>query len=339
MVETDSKMTINDVAEALGISKTTVSRAISGKGRISQKTREMVMQYIGEHNYSPNVMAKGLATSRTYNIGFVIPGDYQISDSPFFQKCMFAISEVASERDYDMIVSSIRGDDIGHLERLVSNHKVDGIILGRTVENDPSIRYLMAQHLPFVTIGTTQIPGVVQIDNDHFSACVELTSLLLLKGFTKLGLIGGNRDYIVNQSRYNGFVAAHEKLGKSVKRSCIYMDVINMAGTDRAVDDLLEQGVQCIVCMDDFICHYVLNKLSRDNLLVPQDIKVASFYDSYLMDTGNPAGTAITSIRFDTREMGTIACRSLMELIEGKEVPAKNYLGYNIVLKSSTQSV
>lgn len=65
--------TIEDIARELGVSKTTVSRAISGKGRISQATRERVMQFIEAHDYRPNVMAKGLAQRKTYNIALLLP--------------------------------------------------------------------------------------------------------------------------------------------------------------------------------------------------------------------------------------------------------------------------
>lgn len=338
-MNTNGRITINDVADALGISKTTVSRAISGKGRIGSETRNRVLNYISEHNYSPNVIAKGLAQHRTYNIGFIVPGDYRIIDVPFFQKVMFSISETASELDYDVIVSSINGNDISHLERLITNHKVDGIILGRTVENDPSIHYLKEHNIPFVTLGTTEIPDVIQIDNDHENACIELTSLLLLKGITNLGLIGGNKSHVVNHKRYNGYIRAHERLDISINYENIYLDINNMAGIDRAVDDMLSNGVHCIICMDDSICHFVLNKLSRDHLLVPQDIKVASFYDSSLMEFNYPAESSITSIKFDIRQMGNIACQTLISLIDGQPVKPVNLLGYNIILKTSTQSM
>ena len=78
------KMTIDDIAEALGVSKTTVSRAISGKGRISAATTARIRDYIEQHNYKPNVVARGLAQQRTYNIGVVCPMDYEIFDLPFF---------------------------------------------------------------------------------------------------------------------------------------------------------------------------------------------------------------------------------------------------------------
>lgn len=81
-----NKITIDDVAGALGVSKTTVSRAISGKGRISEGTRQRVLEYIKKYHYRPNVVAKGLANSKTYNIGWVIPGGVRRNGFAFFSK-------------------------------------------------------------------------------------------------------------------------------------------------------------------------------------------------------------------------------------------------------------
>ena len=93
--EEKKNITIADVAEALGVSKTTVSRAISGKGRIGQETRDRVLKYIEEHDYKPNVIAKGLAQSKTYNLCVVMPGEYDVVDLTFFQECLFGIQEIA----------------------------------------------------------------------------------------------------------------------------------------------------------------------------------------------------------------------------------------------------
>ena len=95
MSEQYKNITISDVAEALGVSKTTVSRAISGKGRIGEATRQRILEYIEEHDYKPNVIAKGLAQSRTYNICVVMPGNYSLVDLPFFQEIIMGIQEVA----------------------------------------------------------------------------------------------------------------------------------------------------------------------------------------------------------------------------------------------------
>ena len=125
-------ITIADVAEALGVSKTTVSRAISGKGRIGKETRKRVLEYIEEHDYKPNAIAKGLAQSKTYNICVVMPRDYEVVDWNFFQRCLFGIQEMAETVGYDILLTMCQMNDISSLERIVANHKVDGVILMRT---------------------------------------------------------------------------------------------------------------------------------------------------------------------------------------------------------------
>ena len=86
-METEEKKiyTIEDIARELGVSKTTVSRAISGKGRISQATRDRVRAFIKEHDYRPNVVAKGLAQRKTYNIALLMPKDYVATEFLFFK--------------------------------------------------------------------------------------------------------------------------------------------------------------------------------------------------------------------------------------------------------------
>ena len=107
-METEEKKiyTIEDIARELGVSKTTVSRAISGKGRIGQATRNRVLAFIKEHDYRPNVVARGLAQRKTYNIALLMPKDYVATEFLFFKDCMNGICEVASAHDYDIIIST-----------------------------------------------------------------------------------------------------------------------------------------------------------------------------------------------------------------------------------------
>ena len=86
-METEEKKvyTIDDIARELGVSKTTVSRAISGKGRIGQATRERVLEFIEKHDYRPNVMAKGLAQKKTFNLALLLPKDYAVTEFLFLR--------------------------------------------------------------------------------------------------------------------------------------------------------------------------------------------------------------------------------------------------------------
>ncbi len=330
----EKKLTISDVAEALGVSKSTVSRAISGKGRIGKSTRERVMDYIDKHNYKPNVLAKGLAQLKTYNIGVMLPEDYTVVDLPFFQTCLIGIEETAVSMDYDILLTTSRESECVRLERMVENHKVDGVVLMRTFTKDIHIEYLKSQGIPFVTVGSTHYKDVVQVDNDHQSACRELISILLMKKMKRIGLIGGIESHVVTQNRLQGYLEAHQQAGILANQDIIFINMEKEVMIERAVEKLLEEQVDCIACLDDAVCMHVLNKLKKERISIPEQIKVVSFYDSSVLEHNLPT---ITSLSFNARELGTVACKTLMELIEGSAVKEKTLLGYEVVLKQSTK--
>lgn len=327
-------ITISDVAEALGISKTTVSRAISGKGRIGEDTRQKVLSYIEEHNYKPNVIAKGLAQSKTFNICVVMPGNYALVDLPFFQKAIMGIQEIAGMMGYDILLCISQENDISNLERVISNHKVDGVILLRTFLMDPQIEFLKNRDIPFVTAGSTNYQNVKQVDHDHEGACKELTSILLMKKMRRIALLGGNENIVVNRNRYKGFLGAYEQLNVQRDTDLTYLNLESKAFIDRAVEDAVEKKVDCIICMDDAICSQVLRKLRQEHVNVPKDLKLASFYNSSVLENNVPT---ITSLTFDAREIGMEACKNLLAQIEEEEVAEKTLLSYEVVLKESTQ--
>ncbi len=333
-VHAQKKLTLDDIAKELGVSKTTVSRVISGKGRIGIETRGKVLKYIEEHNFTPNALARGLAQSKTYNIAVVVHGDYNLVDLPFFQKCILGISEIASSVNYDIINAIVKGDDISQLERIIDNHKVDGVILARTLMVDKPAQFLKEKGIPFVTIGTSPDKDIIQVDNDHRSACKELTSILLMKGIRRIALIGGSESHVVTQNRYKGYLDAFEALKLPLDKDIIYLNVDNAVLSDKIVDSLLQAHTECILCMDDSLCLYVLNKLKREHIDVPGQMKLASFYNSSLLENNIPS---ITSLNFDVNELGMVTCCTLLDYINGKEVRKKTILGYEVILKESTK--
>lgn len=332
--EESKDITIADVAEALGVSKTTVSRAISGKGRIGAETRERVLAYIEKHGYRPNVIAKALAQSKTYNLCVAMPRNYEVVDWNFFQACLFGIQEIAESVGYDILMATCRMNDISSLERIVDNHKVDGVVLMRTLTEDAQIEFLRRRKIPFVVTGSTDYEGVVQIDHNHRSACKELTSLLLMRGFGKIALVGEDEGYVVTKSRLAGYREAYAELGIAPDESLMFLSPENRVRVEKSVTEILERNVDCIICMDDADTSRVLKALGERQVRVPQDVRVASFYDSTILEDHVPS---ITSLSFDAKEIGMVACKILLDLVEGQEVPPRTLLPYEIVLKESTQ--
>ena len=236
-----------------------------GKNRESKR----VLEYIEEHDYKPNAIAKGLAQSKTYNICVVMPRDYEVVDWNFFQRCLFGIQEMAETVGYDILLTMCQMNDISSLERIVANHKVDGVILMRTFLEDAQIEFLQQKNIPFVTTGSTNYEGVIQIDHNHRSACRELTSIILMKNLKRIALIGEDEGYMVTHSRLLGFRDAYEQQGETLDENLLYLSPENRVRVDRTVKEILEQNVDCILCMDDAVTSSVLKVLREQQDKVP----------------------------------------------------------------------
>lgn len=328
-----TNITIADVAQALGVSKTTVSRAISGKGRIGENTRQKVLAYIEEHDYIPNVIAKGLAQSKTFNLCVVMPKEYIFVDLPFFQEVIAGIQETAALHEYDILLCLGGKEDISGLARIIRNRKVDGVALLRTMVRDKQIAFLKKQKVPFVTVGSTPDPEVAQVDHDHEGACRRLTALLLEKGMKKIALLGGDESYVVTLCRYRGYVQAFEGQGLCVDDALVFMNLTDDGMVNGALQAALKKSADCILCMDDAICIQVLRWLRANHINVPKDVRVASFYNSTILETSQPA---VTSLSFDARKLGMAACKKLLQQVEGEAAADKTLLSYEVELNEST---
>lgn len=330
MDTTNKKYTIDDIAKELGISKTTVSRALSGKGRISQATTQRVRDFIDTHNYSPNVMARGLAQNKTYNIALVLPPDYGENEVAFFRECMNGICKMAGRNNYDVIISMVEGQ----LERMITNHKIDGIIISRSMVDTSSQRRLKERQIPFIVIGSSSEKDVVCIDNDNTEASRELTEILLMKGMTKLAIIGGDETYQVTENRLEGFLKAHRDRNIEVDDSRIFMNIDSYAKASKAVEQALAMNVDCLVAMDDYVCNIILECLNEKNINIPSDVRIASLYDSKQLAHNNPP---ITSLHFNTRILGENACGTLLEMLGEKLDDDMSDINYQVVLRDSTK--
>ena len=328
-----SKLTIQDIADGLGVSKTTVSRAISGKGRISPATTEKVLNYIREQNFTPSAMARGLAQQRTFNIGVVCPIDYELFDLQYFHRCLEGISLATCKAGYDILISMMEGNNITNLERIIDNHKVDGVILTRTLFDDPPARYLKDKGIPIVAIGSSPDKELLQVDNDHFSACRELTSVLIGKGLRRLALIGGDNTHIITDTRRRGFEDAFRTAGLSVDPALIFMGVGSSAQVSDTMTNIMESGADGVICMDEKLTSYALGYCSSHGIRIPDDIALASFYNSPMLENSAPP---VTALNVEDKVLGKAAAELLLDEIEGREVTSRMLRSYQIILREST---
>lgn len=334
ITENRQNINIGDIAEALGVSKTTVSRAISGKGRISDATRHKVKAYIEEHNYRPNVMAKGLATHKTYNIALIMPAEFSGFEQPFGRESLSGVCKTAVKCDYDVVITIMQPNDLTSVKRIIENKKVDGCVLFQAMENDAVISYLKNNKVPFVLMGSCDDPEVVQVDNAQTEACQELTTILLRQGVGRVAILCGNMSNQVNKNRYEGFLKACRSMHCKLENELIFTNLDNDILVERATADAIGMGAECLICADDMICVGALRKIERTDYCIPEDVKVASFYDNRIL---RDYQISVTAIHFDAEELGSVACRVLLDILDGRETEIKTELGYQVVLRETTK--
>lgn len=304
----DGARTLADIASELGLSESTVSRAMSGKGRISEGTRQRVNECILRRGYRTNMMARGLAQKRTYNICALLPSDAFVSQVPFFQNCLMGICEAASSRDYETIVAASAAGDAAQLERMVRGDKADGYVLMRAVIDDPAVELLRGRTAPFVLIGHSDAPGVVTVDADNADACCRLTRDMLAGGAKSAALLLGDESHAVNRSRLEGFERALSELGRDVE-IFRFTGLTDAEAILSAAEAAAGAGAECVFCGDDYICSLAMRRLRE---LAPE-LPVASFYGSELLTLG---GGCYAAVDIDARSLGRQAAEKLFQIID-----------------------
>lgn len=325
-------MTIEGMAKELGLSKSTVSRALSGKGRISEATREKVCTYAKEHNFEPlNSLRQSKAKTR--NIGVVIPSDAYLVSIPFFQECLLGICEAATHYDFNILVTTGTENDISSIQGLLEKKVIDGIVLTRSLEDDKAVKYLTDIDFPLGMTGTCDNIKVIQVDGDNKGSAEELISMLIGKGYRRFALVIGNISYKVNKERYKGFCQGLSKHGIPEEEQLLYTDFRNLDIVDNLISGIMSKKAECIICGDDVICTIVMAKLQAEGYKIPDDISVASLYNSLNLNCFLPA---ITTVSISAKEIGNVIGTQLINYLVGNEYRQKITVDYEILFRKST---
>jgi len=315
---------MSDIAKHLGVSKTTVSRAFSGDGRISAKTKERILKYADEVGYFPNAAARNLATARTKNIAFSMPLSRDSTRSAYFLQCLFGAKKVASQYGYDVI---IEGDKLEPISRIVYSRKADGVILTRNIIGNAALERLSESGIPIALTGSTPVENIIKVGYDGRAACKDLTMRLLERWPGDFGLIITQQEYPVNQMRAQGFCDAFTCLGLPLPY--ISWDVDTEEEAANAFRNMYNRGIRNIVCGDDVICQYMLIVQNTLKGSLSDKINIASFYSNHHLETFHPD---IPVVQMEPQRLGEIACNMLIQRIEGNDVSLSTVLDYNLRL-------
>ncbi|OUS05024.1 LacI family transcriptional regulator [Rhodobacterales bacterium 52_120_T64] len=205
-------MNLKELAGILGLSQTTVSRALNGYPEVREATRKRVMEAANIHNYKPDMRAKGLATGRSMAIGHVVPLSTQHEMvNPVFADFIAGAGEIYSDNGYDILLSVVADvDEENAYRKFRSGRSVDGVIIHGPHAEDPRIALLTELNIPFVVHGRAgdneDRYNWVDVNNRH--SFLRATEFLLDLGHKRIGLLNGLESMDFARRRREGYAAA-----------------------------------------------------------------------------------------------------------------------------------
>ncbi|KPQ13174.1 MAG: LacI family transcriptional regulator [Rhodobacteraceae bacterium HLUCCO18] len=209
-------MNLRELAESLGLSQTTVSRALNGYPEVREQTRARVLAAARAANYTPNTRARRLATGRAMTIGHVIPlsGRTEMVN-PIFADFLAGAGEVYAREGYDMLLSVVGADGAEDAYRqMAANGSVDGVMVQGPQIDDPRIPLLQELGLPFIVHGRTNAASDYSwLDVANIRAFRRATEFLLDFGHRRIALINGQENFDFAARRRAGYEEAFAARG------------------------------------------------------------------------------------------------------------------------------
>ncbi len=334
----EKRTTIKDIAKALDISISTVSRGLQNNPEISKKTRELIKKTAKEMHYRPNPIAVALKTSKSYTIGVIVP---KIVNT-FYASVVEGIEEVADKHGYQIFVSSTN-EDFKKEKKYVDayiNSRADGVILSlsRETDNFEHIQYLKDLNIPTVLFDRTaknlDIPCVV---TDDAKAADKAVTHLINEGAKKIAILSGPTHLLIGRNRTKGYKSALERAGLPFDPELVIHSNFTVEEALKSTTELLKKHkVDAIFCLNDDLAIGAIEAGKRMGLNIPQDLAVVGFYNSKRSQYMSPS---ISTVDLNPHQVGVLTAGLLFEQITSKEVDSSKEIivPSNLIIRESSK--
>jgi LacI family transcriptional regulator len=308
-------ITIADVASRAGVSKTTVSRVLNGKGELDASTAARVRQVIAELGYVPSSRAVGLARGRTSIVGVLVPS----VTWPWIGDVMQAIIDTVEAHSYGLLMFTCnRGDEsMRQFATHVSAKSFDGLIV---IEPEGTLDYIVGLHekgLPVVMIDDRgHEPPFPSVATTNRAGARSAAEHLLAIGRRKPVVVHGELRFECTTERLEGFREVFEAAGHPISPEAVVEGEFRYETGRDAVRHLLDTGVDfdCVFAHNDLSAAGAMQALRDAGAKVPDDVSVVGFDDIPLASYTDPP---LTTVRQPLREMGELATQMLLSCFEG----------------------
>ena len=312
------KVTIKTIAKELGVSTSTVSKALRDSHEISVETKEKIKAYADLYNYKPNNLALQLRNQKTKVIGVILPKIVH----HFFSTVINGIESGAREKGYQMIVcfsNETYDSEVDNL-KVLSNGSVDGLIVSiakETLQNGNFSHFydLVNEEIPLVMLD--RVIDSIACDKvivDDVGAGYKATKHLLERGRRKIAFIGTPEHVNVGVLRQDGYAKALKENGVSVSNDLI-IEIDEQKDIKPQIEKVLQKDIDAIFAVNEIYAANAIQVAKEKGIKVPEEIAVIGFTDGLISEFASPSITAIVQHGYT---MGKQAVELLIERIENE---------------------
>jgi LacI family transcriptional regulator len=328
-----TNITIRDVANKAGVSIATVSRVLSGKGSVSEDAGGRVLSAVEDLEYRPNALARSLREENTKTLGLVISNVM----NPFFTAVARAVEDAAAEQGYSVVLCNADENpdkEESYLDVLLQK-RVDGLIISPARGKSRQLRRFVKAGVPVVfvdrSIEDLDIP-TVRVDGKE--AIARLVEYLVKLGHRRLAVVSGPREVISGGERLKSFLDCASGFGIEVPEEYVRFGDFRRESGRWAMRELLSlrRSPTAVFTANNLMCLGALQAAKETGCSIPEDVSVATFDDIPWFELVDPPVTAIAQ---PTRELGAVAARMLLDMLEDGRKPESRIMEAQLVIRDS----
>jgi LacI family transcriptional regulator len=320
-------LTLEDIAEKAGVSRSTVSRVVNNHPSVRQDVRERVLQVIRATGYHPNAAARTLASQRSWMIGLVVPRSVSFFfTDPYIPRLIQGIAQACNQSNYTLALFLVgtKEDEEKIFPRVSRRGQLDGIILQSGEIGEQLSERLIGSNIPVVIAGRPSHGDEVSyIDIDNADAAYNAVSHLYRLGRRRIATVRGPANTTVGIDRLDGYRRGLQERGLQPDAALIAEGDFSESGGYHAMRQLLQGKPDAVFAASDTMAVGAMRAAREAGLAIPEDVAFVGFDDIPLAALASPP---LTTIRQPIHQFGVNAVEILTDLIENGIQPARRVI-------------
>jgi DNA-binding LacI/PurR family transcriptional regulator len=330
-------VTIKDIARMLGISKSTVSRALSGRSDIHPETKQKIMALASDLHYEPNALAINLKQQKTNTIGVIVPETV----NRFFARAVGGIQKVSDMAGVNVMICQSNESYISeknNLHSLVSS-RVDGLIVSISSETDRTDHFkpIFERGIPIVFFDRIcEDVHASQVYTDNYEIAFEGTVHLISRGYRRIAFVAGPQHLYNSRNRLLGYVDALKKHNLPVKESYIIHSHYRSDKVEEYTRYLMQlpQRPDAVFAINDYAAIEMMHIMKKNGLKIPEDVAFLGFNNEDMCRFVEPP---LSSIDHPAHDMGAAAAEILINQMRHQDLePESRIIKSRLVVRESS---